>query len=291
MLVAIWSNVHGQTGTTAATTAIGCCIGSNYKFETLLMHSQYRMSNLEGAFPIDENKSAFNFDDTGIDSIERLAKSNNLSPSNFGDHTNTIIPERLFLLPGSMKTREENFDSLMDTILYILYCAKEYYKLTFIDVNSGTRNGITNKVLKEVDLIVVVLNQNLSVLKSFFNKEEWHEELDNKPYIIALGNYDPNSKYTASYIKRLFKYDGEIYTIPNNTDYKDSLNDRRVKEFFYCNNEVDKKDKNYYFMNEVGKVSKKIVEASELAAFEQNPIKNRSLKANFRKLFVRKGAV
>lgn len=261
MQIAFWSNYHGQAGVTSNTIATAIYIAMNYDFKILLTHTQYSKSNMESAFFSDsENKSSINFDDIGIDSIERLCKSGKLSSNEFSSYTKTLIDNRLDILTGSSKCKKELFEDMSNSIIKILNCANEAYDLVLVDLNSGIENDITNKVLKQSDIIIVNLSQNERVIREYFNKKELNEVLKGKKTIIALGRYDFNSKCSSKYVKKIYNYKDDIYCIPHSSEFMDSNNNHSVLNFFLSNRKVKSNSSNYLFFKEIEMLSHNILE-------------------------------
>lgn len=267
--VTFWSVNHGVgTTTKAIITSINICL--EYSLKILLTHNQYIKSNLEAAFLTGkESESIINFEDAGIDALERLAKSCLLKPETIKDYTRTLIGDRLDLLTGTNKPRKEMFKNIEGTLMYILGCAKKAYDLIFVDANSGVENAITHKILEASDIVVVCLNQTDKVLKTFFIEHEGYKYLEKKKVIVVIGCYDANSKYTVRYIKNNyikdnFNYKEKIFTVPYNTNFMDAHNDHRVLDYFYSNKNIFKDDDNYHFTNEIKKLSDKILELAEI---------------------------
>ena len=263
--VAFWSSRHGQTGNTGNMIAVSMLIGIEYLTKILISHTHWEMSTIESTF-LKERK--FNYDvhqdytNVGIDALERLAKSNRLEPTNVKDYAIPILRDRLDLIVGTSKPSEEMYVAVNGVIGSILNAAKSYYDLSFIDVNSGTKNMLTKSVLSMSDLIVVSLNQNINVLNEFFN--EIPDCLIDRKYIIVLGQYDRYSKDTAANIKRMFKCEVPIFTIPHTTSFLDACNDKSVVEFFLRNKNVRADHDNYLFMVEVRKLAKGIMDAVDI---------------------------
>lgn len=251
--IAFWGSVHGQVGSTSNIIAAATLIGIEYATRILVGQTQKSLSTLESAYSVLTTglERASYFTDTGIDALERLARSNRLMPEMISDYTIPIINERLDLLMGTSKPTEPLYERMKDVITTIFNCADQYYDAVLLDTNSGNKNSLTNKLLESSDLIVVNLSQNMTLLERFFSKQDWPDALNHKPYMIVLGQYDPNSKYTAMNIARRFEYKEPIYTIPYCTDYKDACNDRRVLEFFIRQRNVTRKHENYFFMQEI----------------------------------------
>lgn len=260
--VAFWSGRHGQTGNSANMIAASTLVGAEYMTRTLISHTHWSMSSLESTFLKMNNGRNANLDYSrkGIDALELLARSNKLAPTDVKDYTDTILKDRLELLRGTSKPNEELYSSVHDVIQPIFEAAKNYYNLSLIDVNSGIRNKLTNVVLETSDVVVVNLNQNISVLSDFF--ENPPAFLKDKSYLIVLGQYDRHSKYSVSNIKRMFKPKVPIFTVPHCTGFMDAMNDTTVVEFFLRNKNVKNGHDNHFFMSEIRKFVKGILEAS-----------------------------
>lgn len=264
MQIAFWGNYHGQAGITSNTIATAITIAMNYNLKILLTHTQYSMSNMETAFLSGNESDITNFDDVGIDAIERLSKSGKISSSEFSSYTKTLIDNRLDLLTGSTKSQEELFKDMSNSIISILDYANKAYDLVLIDVNSGVHNTVTNKVLEQSDIIIVNLSQNEKVISDYFNERDLNKALEGKKTIIVLGRYDFNSKCSCKYVKSVYKNKEEVYCIPYSSEFMDSNNNHNVLKFFLSNQNVKETNINYVFFKEIEKLSLKIVESLNL---------------------------
>lgn len=263
--VTFFSTYHGR-GCTSNIIAAATYIAINTKIRTMIGHTQYNRSNLETAYISEREDNSFvNFQDLGIDSLSRLAKANSLQIDDIYNYTKTVISGRLDLLPGSKKSDKLN-NMIEESITHIIDVANKAYDIVFIDVNSGFQNEISNKVLRDSDIIVVTLSQDIKLLEDYFKNNPLNEMLGgiNKKILTVLGNYNYDSKYTSSYIKKIFNFKDDIYVIPKNVEFMDSLNEQGVVKFFYANNNVSSTDSNYLFINEVKKLALKILELSEI---------------------------
>jgi hypothetical protein len=261
--IAFWSHRHGQAGNSANMIAVATLIGMEYVTRTLISHTHWAMSSLESTFL--KGKAAkvndVEYSNLGIDALERLARSDRLSPNVVKDYADTILRDRLELLRGTAKPNEEMFSSIHDVIQSIFGAAKGYYNLSLIDVSSGTRNALTNAVIATSDVVVVNLNQNIAVLEEFFEQEQ-PAFLKEKQHVIVLGQYDRYSKYSVANIKRMYKPKAPIFTVPHCTGFMDALNDKSVVEFFLRNKNIGGNHDNHYFMTELRKLAKGIFEAA-----------------------------
>ncbi|TVX85652.1 hypothetical protein FPZ44_25030 [Paenibacillus agilis] len=202
----------------------------------------------------------YDYSDTGIDALERLIRSQRLTPESVRNNTISLERNRLDLLLGTMKQNEELYDGLSKVIQDIFHTAGQYYHSVLVDLHHGNKNMITNALLESSDLVVVNLSQNMNQLEQFFEKEDWPAALDNKKMIIVLGHYDPKSKYTITNIKRHFKVQVPMFAVPYCSSFKDACNDKDILGWFIKNQNINKKHPNYYFMSEVRKIAKAVLD-------------------------------
>ncbi|MED4400327.1 hypothetical protein [Metabacillus fastidiosus] len=253
--VAFWGPVHGQVANTSNLVAASSVLAIEKDVRVMITQTQLAHSTLESAFLKEQDEGdLLSFSDTGLDALERLARSKRLTAEKVADYTIPILHNRLELLLGSARPKnmlQDNTNSVLDTIFTV---AKKHYDYCFIDVHSGTKNSMTKRVLEEADMIVVNLNQNIQLLNRFFNKEDWLEALDNKPYVIVLSQYDPKSQYSVKNIKRRYNCKQPILTVPYNTAFRDSCNDRNTIEYFLRATNFSMKRENAFFVGEIRKL-------------------------------------
>lgn len=260
--VVFWGNVRGQLGCTSNVMAASTMIGIDYALRVLVGQAHKTRFTLENAYArrpalIDPSMK---FTNMGFEALERLARSNRLKPGMISDYTIPILHNRLDLLTGTMEPLMSAGGTVHEAANEIYSCASRQYHLTMLDAPSGIKNLAVTSLLEASDLIVVNLTQNLHVLERFFSQEEWPDALHNKPFLLVLGQYDLHSKYTAANIARKFHYPHPIYTVPYCTDYKDAYNDQWILEFFLRNRNVSKRHENYFFVQEVRRLNRAILE-------------------------------
>lgn len=262
--VIFWSPFHGQSGCTTDAILAALFISSSMRIKTLLMHSQYYTSNLESAFLADaERTKLMGLEDIGIDGVHRLTKANLLTKDNFRNYSVHYMSGRLDILPGTLQPNREVFIELEHTLPYILYFADKVYDVSIIDVNSGLQDKITNSALKEADIAVVNLNQNLKVLDTFFNDSYWKDRINTNSCIINIGNYSPESKCSLGFIENRYKLKKGLFCTPHSTALMDAHNSHDILKFYLANKSVDKTDPNFYLVEEVSKLGNAILELSK----------------------------
>lgn len=248
-LIVSWSPIHGQGATTSNVISLSAMMALDESYKSLITHTQMSHSTLESVYM---KKDDFSFNQSGMVALERLVKSNLLTPDAVPDYTQSIYNSSLDLLPG--RTNETNSEESARVRKTILQAASEHYDLLWIDAHSGTRSFTTKSLLKEADLVLVNLPQNKFVLEQFFN-EDLPEELVGEKFIILISNYDEKAGLSIRNIKRTYKPSTPVFPIPYTTGFRDAMNQGSVSEFFYRAKTVEKKDSLFPFIDAIRKVN------------------------------------
>lgn len=257
-IIVSWSPVTGQSASTSNTIAVASTMALHQSYKSLLTHTQRSTSVLDELYGKGDSDV---FQDSGLTALERLVKSNLLKPDAIADYTETVYKDRLDFLSGSQRgDSEESSEMIIKTILRQ---AKEKYEFVWIDAQSGTDHPLTNDILNQADLILVNLPQNRFALERFFNKTDFPEAFQEKPYFILISPYDKNAGFSLRNIKRQFKVKEPIFAIPYNTNFRDAINQDTVLDFFYRTMRVNKKDGAYPFVDALSQVNQAILKRLE----------------------------
>jgi hypothetical protein len=270
-IVSFWSTVESnQAATTATIVSIACSIAIKYKYRTLITQTHYSSLDLESAFDdIDKMIQKGNLDiaDTGIDALDRLLRSNKLTPENVSNYAKMVFKGAkggLELLYGTFKNDLDSYSRVLETMPIIVDYANQFYDIVLVDLNKGYNNAEINQILQKSDLIVLTLSQDMQVLKKIFKDMDTLKILQEKQVIPIIGKYDRFSKYSAKNIARTFNYKKTIYSIPYNTQFFDACNEGKARRYFIENvNANISTDRNGYFINEVNNTANAIVSAIE----------------------------
>lgn len=260
--IAFWGIQHGL-GVTSNTAALASMIGMDYQIRTLCSQPQWSDNTLESSFKKSINRGNpefYNMSGTGLDGLERAVRAGKIERDTVKNNALFIERDRLDLLRGSEKSDKSQFDNANEIMRIIYNGAKEYYDLVLLDVHSGSNSPVTNTLLEDSDLIVVCVNQNIHVLDKFFkDKESLPKALLQKPHVLLVGQYDPESKYKVRNIANKYSYKGPILTLPYNTSFKDHLNDGDIKGFISRNRNISKNHENYQFIQDLRRNAKYIL--------------------------------
>ncbi len=256
-IVAFWSSIHGQSGTTSNMIAIAALSAMEQDFKCLLMQTHFKMNSLEAYLIGSRESSRDIFVDIGIDGLARSIKLEPLNEQIIDNYTIPLWNKKLTLLPGTTIDNNDMFRyDMAKTIGKIIKEANKYYDFIFIDSNSGS-DEISKLVLSQADLVVVNLSQNKSVLDHYFSN--WKFKDHNLMYLI--GSYNRNSSYNLHNLKALYKQFRKtpLGVIPYNTGFMDSLSGGCVLRYISKNIGVNKTREDTYFMTCVRKASEMLI--------------------------------
>lgn len=266
-IVSFWSTVEStQTSTTSTAVAVANAIATrtDIGYKTLLMQTHYNNYDMERSYyNMDKltSKGSLDIADTGVDALDRLLRSNKLTPENIPNYAKPILKGKLELLYGTFKNDKDSYERVLETMPIMVDYASQLYDMVFVDLNRGYGNAAMTQILQKSDLIVLTMSQKIGVLKVLFNDVENLKIFKEKPMISVIGRYDRFSKYNTKNISRAFNYKKPIYCIPYNTQFFDACNEGKALNFFVENMNADiATDRNGYFISEVNKISDQILE-------------------------------
>lgn len=262
MLIAFWSPLHGR-GNTSNCIAVGMQLSMKYDLPIYVTHSHYARSTMESAFLAgDDEGDMLKFSDLGLDSLSRAIKTRCISSEDVKSYCNKIS-ENLFFISGSKKSNKELFDAnIGNDFIEICNFVKQDNNILLIDIDSGYTNTTAKEIIDIADIVVVTLDQtNIHCEEYFENNELVPEDKE----IILLGRYNSESKYTKKYVSKKFKR--EVFTLPIDTDFLDSLNNHRVKNYFEKRNGQEEE---YMLIDELNLLVDNLADEIELSGMDVN---------------------
>ena len=262
-IVSFWSTEDSaQLCSTATAVATSMMISTRTKYKTLVTQTHYSDMSLEYSFFNPDKRTKLDTSDTGIDALDRLLRSNKLTPENIPNYATPVMKGRLELLYGTFKNDTDSYSRILETMPIIIDYANQFYDIVLVDLNKGYESSEINAILQKSDLIVFNMSQSKHMLKKLFKDMSTLKILQEKTVIPVLGRYDRYSAYSERNIARSFNYKKKIYTIPYNTQFFDACNQGEAAKYFidYSNADMGT-DRNGFFISEVANLTDAIVEA------------------------------
>ena len=174
-IVSFWSPENSsQLSTTAAAVAVSAMIPTKCHYKSIVTQTHYSDMPLESSFfNMDKlgNKGSLDIADVGVDALDRLLRSNKLTPENISNYAKPIAKGRLELLYGTFKNDLDSYSRILETFPLILDYASQFYDIVLVDVNKGYDSPEVNQILQKSDLIVLSMSQNFQILKKIVLKQ------------------------------------------------------------------------------------------------------------------------
>ncbi|MGB8455259.1 MAG: hypothetical protein WCD89_23375 [Anaerocolumna sp.] len=271
MKIAFWSSARGRSGVTSNLACISIASAMEYSHKAILIENHYQKNKLGNILRYHrsnymEREENYQFGHIGIDYIiRRFANGKfdnglaNHSPGMDLDSSQVIkeasleiLDNSLYYIPASYQFNQETFDyNLYGNIKDILKATEGFADITYIDTSN--HNNLSSKIiLEEVDLVVVNLIQNSSMIQNFFDN---YSSILNK-CVFLISNYSKNSSLNLNNISKAHSISKpSIAAIPNNIEYQDAVSQGTVIEFLSRNYACKRNSPNYTFIREVKKAA------------------------------------
>lgn len=266
--IVFWSPLTRMTGNTHTAIAVSTFMGMKEDANLILLQAHWQNRKIESSFTdYDQLKSMniFTNSNIGMTALSRLVDSNKLSPESIRNYAKPVLKQKLDILYGTNVTTREQFATLSNTFPAIVRKADEAYDFVMVDLPKGTENEYVREVLEDADLVVCTINQDIARLDEFFEELEKNQYVKDKNKIVVVGDYENKSRCNLFNIKGKYRIKYPLFAVPHNYIFMDACNDGAAIDFFYKNANVkDTRDYNGYFLSEVEKIVKKILEITKI---------------------------
>ncbi len=275
MKIAFWSSARGSSGVTSNLACISIASAMEFSYKSILIENHYQKNKLGNILMYHranyiEREENYQFRHIGIDYIINQFSTGkfdinlaNHSPKIEQDSSKVIkeasleiLDNSLYYIPVSYQFNQETFDyNLNRNIKDILDATEGFADITYIDTSN--QNNLSSKIiLEEVDLVVVNLIQNSSMIQYFFDN---YSSILNKS-VFLISNYNKNSSLNLDKISKAHSISKpNIAAIPYNIDYQEAVSQGTVVEFLSRNYTCKRKSPNYAFIREVKKAAAMII--------------------------------
>lgn len=266
-IISFWSNGKGETGKAAAMAAITTFLAMHHNYKILVLDTKYNDYFYTDCYwkedktvKIIQSQNAKKTNIvSGISGLTKAILSKKTSPEIVTNYTKIVFKNRLEILTDT-KAEDDDYEVHKTVFKSIAKIANQYYDLVFIDIDHNLDEDTTNSLLEISDLVVFNISQKIRQINEYLKAKEENPLLKEKAFIPLLGKFDENSKYTAKNISRYLKEKETMCTIPYNTLFFEACNEAEVADFFIKYRKINSKDKNSLFLEEVKKMSEKIIQ-------------------------------
>ena len=267
-VVAFYTNGKDQAGNTTSAISLATYMGivQNKKIlfiSTALNNSEIRKalwptqtrkkSGLFGA-----NTTTLSTNDNGIEGLDRIIRSNRISPDIITDYTRVALKRRLEVLQGYSGS-EEQYKEIQRQYVQIIALAKQVYDTVIIDIDRKLEAKTKLEILNGADIVVAMTTQKLDNINDVLKTMTDGVALKKTNTIITLGKYDEKSKYNAKNISRsILRTKDIINTVPYNTILFEEMQEGRLIDLFIKFLGLNGKDENTFFVDEIKRLKENI---------------------------------
>lgn len=267
-IIAFYTNGKDQAGNTVSAISLATYMGIVQNKRTLFISTSFNNNEIKTALWPDQSKkrsglfgpntNTASVNDNGIEGLDRIIRSNKISPDIITDYTRVALRGRLEILQG-YNGSDEQFKEIQKQYLQIVTFAKQVYENVIIDIDRELENKTKFEILNASDVIVAMTTQKLENINKLMKTMDEGVILKNSNTLITLGKYDERSKYNAKNISRnVLKMKEIINTVPYNTVLFEDIQEGRLIDMFIKFLELNSRDENTFFIDEIKRLKENI---------------------------------
>lgn len=266
-IVTFYNLSREQTGQTMAAVATATNMAIEHNLKILLISTSLNDNTIKDCFWQEKSKNSLAgmlgiktnlVNQSGIEGLDRIARSNKISPDVIKNYTRVVLKNRLEILLGLTGT-EEQYQNLCKQYFEIITLASKYYNLVIVDLDKRMNIDLRLKILKASDVLVPVISQRLETMKEnidFFSKRI---DIPLNKAIFTIGKYDEKSKYNLKNLTRSYlKGNNMLNVIPYNVLLFEASQEGNMVDLIINFARLRGKDENSTFLTETSNLGNNI---------------------------------
>lgn len=267
-VVAFYTCGKDQTGNTASAISLATYMGIVQNKRVLFISTALNNSEIKkalwptqtvkkGLFGMNTNYGA-GVNDNGIEGLDRIIRSNRISPDIITDYTRVALKGRLEILQG-YNGSEEQYKEIQKQYMQIISLAKQIYDTVIVDIDKELEAKTKLEILNGVDVVVAMATQKIDSISNVIRTMAEGVAFKKFNSILTIGKYDDKSKYNAKNISRnILRTKDIINTVPYNTILFEEMQEGRLIDMFLRFLNLSEKDENTFFVDEIKRLKEDI---------------------------------
>ena len=267
-VVAFYTCGKDQTGNTASAISLATYMGIVQNKRVLFISTALNNSEIKkalwptqtvkkGLFGMNTNYGA-GVNDNGIEGLDRIIRSNRISPDIITDYTRVALKGRLEILQG-YNGSEEQYKEIQKQYMQIISLAKQIYDTVIVDIDKELEAKTKLEILNGVDIVVAMATQKIDSISNVIRTMAEGVAFKKSNSILTIGKYDDKSKYNAKNISRnILRTKDIINTVPYNTILFEEMQEGRLIDMFLRFLNLSEKDENTFFVDEIKRLKEDI---------------------------------
>lgn len=267
-------------GTTSSSIAFATELAIQHNIKVLLISTALNDSLIRDSFWPQKKKNHFSLfsgsikmrevETSGIVGLDRMIRSNKLTPEIITDYAKIVLTNRLEILLG-VEGDESQYNVVKEKYSQIISLANKYYDTVIVDLDNKIGKQTEIDILNTSDVVVALVPQRAKEIERIQKMINEKYILNEQKTIMAIGKYMGNTKYNAKNITRnLLKEKEIINTIPYNNLFFEATQEGTVIDLFLNFMRIREKDENYNFVQELKKLNETIKGKLEMIQIMSN---------------------
>lgn len=267
-------------GTTSSSIAFATELAIQHNIKVLLISTALNDSLIRDSFWPQKKKNHFSLfsgsikmrevETSGIVGLDRMIRSNKLTPEIITDYAKIVLTNRLEILLG-VEGDESQYNVVKEKYSQIISLANKYYDTVIVDLDNKIGKQSEIDILNTSDIVVALVPQRAKEIERIQKMINEKYILNEQKTIMAIGKYMENTKYNAKNITRnLLKEKEIINTIPYNNLFFEATQEGTVIDLFLNFMRIREKDENYNFVQELKKLNETIKGKLEMIQIMSN---------------------
>ena len=263
-IITFWNGTKEHCGTSSSSVAFATQLAIEHNMKILLITTSFNDTLIKDCFWKETKNSLFfkkvnqGLETAGIEGLNRLIRSNRISPSAVTDYTRVILTGRLEIVLG-VEGNLEQFELIKNNYSKVIEQASKYYDIVIVDLDNEIGEQSVEEVLKKSDIIVAMISQRYNNIIKIKEIIEQRDYLGYEKTLITIGNYRKESKYNAKNISRnLLKKRDIINTVPYNNLFFEASQEGKIIDLFLKLMSLKENNENYIFIAELKRLYENI---------------------------------
>lgn len=255
-------------GITSSSIAFATQVAIQHNVKVLLVSTSFNDTLIKESFWQERKKKSFSLfggstrnkgvETSGIVGLDRMLRSNKITPDIITDYAKIVLTNRLEILLG-VEGDLEQYNQIKEKYAQIISLAGKYYDMVVVDLGKDIGRQSEIDVLNASDIIVPVVSQRAKQIEKIQKMIDEGNILHEKNSVLAIGRYMENTKYNAKNITRnLLRKRDLINTIPYNNLFFESSQEGTVIDLFLNFMRIKEKDENYGFVQALNELHETI---------------------------------
>ncbi len=264
-IITFWNGTDDEVGNTTSCMAFATQVAIEHNIKVLLLSTSLNDSLIKDSFWQENRRKSFGLfadnrskiiENNGLEGLERVIRSNRITPEMIKDYTKVVLKNRLEILlglEGDGETQKKQYSMTQESYPEIMELADRYYDMVIVDLDKNIKSSTRLEILQKSHIIVAMTSQKIKSIQKIDELIKQNNSILNEENtVMAIGKYMDNTRYNAKNITRgILRKRDIINTIPYNNLLFEATQEGKIVDLYFNFIRLREKDENYYFVKEI----------------------------------------